>query len=189
VSLRDIHANRDSDAMTEVIKEQLSAWTDGELPAAEERLLHERLLRDADLKATAARYQLLRDVLRAQAPARIRKDFAAQVAHAVAGLEPAGRARRPSLRWVRPLAGVAIAASVAMVAVYGLVLMQPAGPAEQALAAARQPLPERSGWEAAQPAVASRLDAYLVQHSSVAGGGALQGALPYSRVTAGETRD
>lgn len=175
--------------MNDVIKEQLSAWIDGELPAAEERLLHERLLRDEGLKATAARYQLLRDVLRAQAPARIRKDFPAAVARAAAGLELAGRVRRPTPRWARPLAGLAIAASVAVVAVYGLVLMQPAGPAEQALAVARLPLPVRSGWEAAQPAVASRLDGYLVQHSSVAGGGALQGVLPYSRVTAGEKRD
>jgi sigma-E factor negative regulatory protein RseA len=175
--------------MTDVIKEQLSAWMDGELPAAEEHLLHERLLRDGGLKATAGRYQLMRDVLRSQAPDRIRKDFTAQVERAVAGLEPAGRARRAAPRWLRPLAGVAIAASVAMVAVYGMVLMQPAGPAEQALAAAKQPLPARSGWEAAQPAVASRLDGYLVQHSSVAGGGALQGALPYSRVTAGGPRD
>ncbi|MGA0027689.1 MAG: sigma-E factor negative regulatory protein, partial [Steroidobacteraceae bacterium] len=50
--------------MTETIKEQLSAFLDGELPEAETTLLLKRLERDDDLRATLSRYSLIGAVMR-----------------------------------------------------------------------------------------------------------------------------
>ena len=44
--------------MTNTVKEQLSAFLDGELPEAETTLLLKRLERDDELKGTLSRYSL-----------------------------------------------------------------------------------------------------------------------------------
>ena len=50
--------------MTDRIKEQLSAFLDGELPEAETTLLLKRLERDDELKGTLSRYSLIGAVIR-----------------------------------------------------------------------------------------------------------------------------
>lgn len=105
--------------MTERIKEQLSAFLDGELPEPESALLVKRLERDDDLRGALSRYSLIGAVLRSDGDVPAARQVAARVSAAIAR-EPSGRmavARfRPSA-FVRPLAGLAIAASVAAVAV------------------------------------------------------------------------
>src|SRR6185295_12324201 len=105
--------------MTDRIKEQLSAFLDGELPDPESALLVKRLERDDDLRGALSRYSLIGAVLRSDGDAPAARQVAARVSAAIAR-EPAGRmvmARfRPSVL-ARPLAGLAVAASVAAVAV------------------------------------------------------------------------
>lgn len=102
--------------MTDTLKEQLSAFLDGELPEAETTLLLKRLERDDDLKGTLSRYSLIGAVLRTDGDVPAAQHVAARVSAAIArepSLDPARRPVAPP-RWVRPAAGLALAASVAM---------------------------------------------------------------------------
>jgi sigma-E factor negative regulatory protein RseA len=109
--------------MSEQIREQVSAFLDGELPASETELLLKRLTRDAELRESFGRYGLIGEAMRAQAPGTLSRGFAARVNGAIDGepvvvLSTAAQARAP--RWWRPIAGAAVAAGVAAVAVVAL---------------------------------------------------------------------
>ncbi|MFC4312152.1 sigma-E factor negative regulatory protein [Steroidobacter flavus] len=148
--------------MTDALNEQLSACLDGELPPAELDLLLKRVGREAELRAAIGRYSLIGEAMRAERPAVASRDFASKVMAAVAA-EPAQAqpqvpiarpavvqappVTRPSrispaaIRFLRPAAGMAIAAGVAAVAVF---TMQPMGqpdvvPVNAPLVAANQP--------------------------------------------------
>jgi sigma-E factor negative regulatory protein RseA len=110
--------------MSEQIREQISAFLDGELPNSEAELLLKRLTRDAELRECFGRYALIGESLRGGTHARLTQGFAARVNRAIDG-EPApvfeteAVPARPA-RWWRPLAGAALAAGVAAVAVVAL---------------------------------------------------------------------
>jgi hypothetical protein len=113
--------------MSEQIREQVSAFLDGELPGSETELLLKRLTRDPELRESFGRYAFIGEALRAAGSGSNRsplsRGFAAGVNAAIDGeVVPAGslrvRARAP--RWWRPVAGVAVAAGVAAVAVVAL---------------------------------------------------------------------
>jgi sigma-E factor negative regulatory protein RseA len=97
--------------MTDTLKEQLSAFLDGELPEAETTLLLKRLERDDELKGALSRYSLIGAVLRTEGDVPAARHVAARVSAAIAQ-EPAF-ATSPRSRWLRPVAGLAMAASVA----------------------------------------------------------------------------
>jgi negative regulator of sigma E activity len=109
--------------MTERIKEQLSAFLDGELPEPESALLLKRLERDDDLRGALSRYSLIGAVLRSDGDVPAARQVAARVSAAIAR-EPAGRmavaAFQPAAL-LRPAAGLAVAAGVAALS---LLLMQ-----------------------------------------------------------------
>jgi sigma-E factor negative regulatory protein RseA len=110
--------------MSEQIREQVSAFLDGELPASETELLLKRLTRDMELRERFGRYALIGEAMRGATHAHLTRGFTVRVNAAIDG-EPgiaapaAGQAQRAP-RWWRPLAGAAVAASVAVVAVVGL---------------------------------------------------------------------
>lgn len=118
--------------MTERIKEQLSAFLDGELPEPESALLVKRLERDDDLRGALSRYSLIGAVLRSDGDVPAARQVAARVSAAIAR-EPSGRmavARfRPSAL-ARPLAGLAVAAGVAAVAVLMMQRLDAESPAQ-----------------------------------------------------------
>lgn len=104
--------------MTERVKEQLSAFLDGELPEPESALLLKRLERDDDLRGALSRYSLIGAVLRSDGDVPAARQVAARVS-AVIAREPAGRMAVSAFRPVavlRPLAGLAVAAGVAALA-------------------------------------------------------------------------
>jgi sigma-E factor negative regulatory protein RseA len=109
--------------MSEQIREQVSAFLDGELPNSETELLLKRLMRDADLRESFGRYALVGECLRGGSRARLSQGFAARVNRAIDG-EPVAinppTARVRSTAWWRPFAGAAVAAGVAAVAVVAL---------------------------------------------------------------------
>jgi sigma-E factor negative regulatory protein RseA len=110
--------------MSEQIREQISAFLDGELPASETELLLKRLTRDVELRERFGRYALIGEALRGATHTHLTRGFTGRVNAAIDG-EPGLAAPAPGqpLRaphWWRPLAGVAVAASVAVVAVIGL---------------------------------------------------------------------
>jgi negative regulator of sigma E activity len=109
--------------MTERIKEQLSAFLDGELPEPESALLLKRLERDDDLRGALSRYSLIGAVLRSDGDVPAARQVAARVSAAIAR-EPSGRMAVAMFRpaaLLRPAAGFAVAAGVAALA---LLLMQ-----------------------------------------------------------------
>jgi len=109
--------------MSEQIREQVSAFLDGELPSSETELLLKRLTRDPELRQGFGRYALIGATLRGGNGAALSLGFAARVNRAIDG-EPAAPAlpaagTRP-LRWWKPIVGTAVAAGVAAVAVVAL---------------------------------------------------------------------
>jgi sigma-E factor negative regulatory protein RseA len=106
--------------MTHRIKEQLSAFLDGELPDQESALLLKRLERDDDLRGALSRYSLIGAVLRSDGDVPAARQVAARVSAAIAKepLREAAIARMPGLgALASSLAGFAVAAGVAFGAV------------------------------------------------------------------------
>ena len=97
----------------------MSAFLDDELPDEEADLLLRRLQGDADLRSAAGRFLLIGQALRGE---RLPGDLAGRVAAAL-GAETtyeSGAAPAARNRWLRPAAGAAVAATVAVVALMGL---------------------------------------------------------------------
>jgi sigma-E factor negative regulatory protein RseA len=140
--------------MSEQIREQISAFLDGELPPAESELLMKRLLRDPELRDSFGRYALIGEAMRGSRPMSLRRDFGAAVNSAIdAQAMPAETraASGASRRWFRPLAGAAVAAGVAMVAIVGLQVRTGNVPATAGTSP--QPTPQVRSASAAQPVV------------------------------------
>jgi negative regulator of sigma E activity len=109
--------------MSEQIREQVSAFLDGELPGSETELLLKRLMRDPELRQRFGRYALIGETLRGAGGASLSRNFAARVNRTIDG-EPAApalpAAKARTLRWWKPIAGTALAAGVAGVALVAL---------------------------------------------------------------------
>jgi negative regulator of sigma E activity len=149
--------------MSDQIREQVSAFLDGELPSSESELLLKRLTRDADLRASFGRYALIGETLRGASQAPVTRGFAARVNRAIDG-EPATAipqgTRSEHARWWRPVAGAALAAGVAAVAVVALQQRAVVAPAMQA-----RPVIAQS----AKPAQATEALSYIVPAPSSVG--------------------
>ena len=138
--------------MNEELDSQLSAMFDGELPAAECELLARRLARDEQLKSRWDRYAVMGAAIRAERGVRLDSRVARRVSAAIAG-EPALAetaavpAPRAGMRWRQPLAGAAVAAGVAALAILWVRADHPPGqsaisasvPAQSAAAARGAP--------------------------------------------------
>jgi sigma-E factor negative regulatory protein RseA len=111
--------------MNEELDSQLSAMFDDELPPAECELLARRLSRDEQLKARWGRYAVMGAAIRAERGVRLNAQLASRVS-AVLVAEPtlaaqsAPQVRASGLRWWQPVAGAAVAASVAAVSILWL---------------------------------------------------------------------
>lgn len=108
--------------MNEAIRMQISAFVDGELPENETELLLRRLCQDAQLRSQVASYMSIGHALRGDVElagmARLRAAIAEELGEDRApAAEPA---RSVPTRLLRPVAGVAVAATVAVVALVGL---------------------------------------------------------------------
>ncbi len=101
--------------MSEQIREQVSAFLDGELPNTETELLLKRLTRDAELRESFGRYALMGE-------SHLSRGFTARVNRVIDGEPtlPEAPAPRGHVRRWRPLAGAAVAAGVAVFAVVAL---------------------------------------------------------------------
>lgn len=106
--------------MSESLDEQLSALVDDELDSAELPLLVRQLSGSQTLAGRLERYYVIRDAIRREPPAADCSGLADRVAAAVEA-EPAHaggrRRRRLTGQALKPAAGLAIAASVAVLAV------------------------------------------------------------------------
>lgn len=173
--------------MTDQINDQISAFIDNELSADESALLVRRFERDADARARAMRYTLIGASLRGELlephPSVLRQRLAA----ALSGVAPSVlKARgRWTDRLARPLLGVGIAATVAVVAIGALrslneVPLAPAGTAgipvtsplraRDALAADSYVVPQETDTDQSRIGASVRLTNYLMHHGEFASG-------------------
>jgi sigma-E factor negative regulatory protein RseA len=187
--------------------EQLSALYDNELPTEELHTLMQDLKRDPlDDAERLRRYRLAGDVMRKELDAASFMDISAAVARAIEQ-EPAANVIRPA-RWrkpawmasvIRPVTGLAVAASVAMVTVTGVRLLADydtrdnpvAAPQMAANVAPVNPVVANNVRVVSdaqlQKAQAQPLTEYMLRHSGYAGQATMQGMIPYARVVSVET--
>ena len=111
--------------MNEAIRMQISAFVDGELPDSEADLLLRRMSQDPELRREAAEYLELGRALRGESSVRGVERLRERITAALddkAFEEVVDEAKAPAERALRPLLGVAVAASVALIALFGLQL-------------------------------------------------------------------
>jgi len=109
--------------MNEAIRMQLSAFVDGELPENEAELLLRRLSQDAELRQQVAEFMAIGRAMRGEVQVtgidRLR-DRVTDALGEVPAIEASTNDEPVGNRYVRPLAGLAIAATVAVAAIFGL---------------------------------------------------------------------
>lgn len=179
----------------EELNAQLSALMDDELRKDETLFLARRLMHDADAVAQLGRYYMIGDAIRRQLPDVVDTRLAARVSAAL-DAEPALQVASgvSAKRFLRPLAGLGVAASVAMVAVNYWGSQEPTAGEPTFVAAGTQPvqsssllttssqLQPQNQWNRLDPEVQKRLQGYLVNHSEHAATGQLGGVLNYVRM-------
>jgi sigma-E factor negative regulatory protein RseA len=109
--------------MSEQIREQVSAFLDGELPGNETELLLKRLTRDADLRGSFGRFAVMGEACRGTKNIDLRVDLCARINAELDGDAAFAGTRggaAASLHWWRPAAGITAAAGVAVIAVFAL---------------------------------------------------------------------
>ena len=193
--------------MNEKKLEALSALMDGEAFASDAATL-DGWSRDEGLRATWGRYHMISDSMRGNLPRYFDPALAIRISVALrnepAVLAPDAATPRP---WLKPLAGMAIAASVAALAVVGVQISRTESPGAGPGQSVANQLPANYGGSGGQinlaagngvtrslrPAdptsrVDARLNRYLINYNEQRSNDAVQGMPPYVRVIA-EGRD
>ena len=184
-------------------KEKISAWLDDAIEYSEARSLE--VEQSDELFSTAARYQIIGDALRGKVSDASMIDITAAVREAIdrePGIAPrsmpATSSRRHSKRrskplfdfgsWLRPIGGLAVAATVAMVMVVTLTDQQTETGNAFVANVGQQPVqavPVRNSAPAyARPTIAKpavNLNSYVTEHSEYAAQDTIQGMMPYAR--------
>ena len=114
--------------MNDAIRMQISAFVDGELPDNEADLLLRRMGQDAELRRKVAEYLAIGRIMRGESRVAGIERLSDRIAEEIGGRrvdDAAVAAAEPSGRAIRPLAGIAVAASVALVAIFGLQFTDP----------------------------------------------------------------
>jgi sigma-E factor negative regulatory protein RseA len=106
--------------MSKETREHLSALVDGEISRETSRFLVRRLGTDSELRATWTRYHLVRDCLRHQDGSIAGDDLCARINRELENEQEITSSPVPPSRWLKPVAGMAIAASVALMAVFAV---------------------------------------------------------------------
>jgi sigma-E factor negative regulatory protein RseA len=199
--------------MSDKLTEKLSALVDGELGARSAAETIDVLLKSNELQVHWSRYHVVRDVLRHKVYPDSGGNLRERVRSCLAE-EPHHFPRRRLLprRWretLRPLAGVALAATVAVVAILavrgpGQSPGQPRAaqapstrvvatttpailPASTTAQGAFRPgALRRLQWHSTEPAVVDRLTGYLVDYNEYVGG-PITGMHPYARIVGYDT--
>lgn len=177
--------------MSESNREHLSSLMDGELERGAQRFLLQRLAEDAEMKATWRRFHTIRACLHREILAT--RDLAASVAAALdAEMTPGRQSRMPA--WFKPVAGSAIAASVALMAIVGInssVLERHQGPAVEQPGFVSQPTSLDQpftqsavpvGYSESSTAERNRISGHVLRHHQASGGA---GFISYAPIVTG----
>jgi len=185
-------------------RENVSALVDDEVRGAELRSLLDDLRQDSELQGCWSRYHLVSDALHANLSladaTRLSERVWAALEDEPTVLAPRRNTRLPPL--TKQVAGLAIAASVAAIAIFSVQslapkpatdpfnaqvaqvaqVVPPTMPGNLAhLAAATEPSP------AQRAAMRDNLNPYLVNHNEYSVSSGMQGVLPYARIVSYES--
>lgn len=174
--------------------EQLSALIDGGLGEGDGQGLLHKTNNDESLRAAWVRYHLIGEGLRQNLPHAIDPDFAERVTLALdnePAILPPQRAVRSRLK---PVAGVALAASVAAIAVLTVKRMgvdpahgeRPPGTEQSLMTTSQLPIATMR-WTAERPPPSVRLNTYLVNHNQYKSDLRMEGVSPYFRIVGHDT--
>lgn len=191
--------------MSDNRKERLSALLDDELTHREMIEALDELEADQSLRESWDHYSLIGDAIRGEAIRVSASGISARVSAAlkdeppiIAAPKPQTRKRdsiipgsKSEIRWLRPAAGAALAASVAVAAVYmspftdhspnlqgDQIVSVPPASSNRVVAPG---LPAGNRWKNLnEPGVALKLDQYLREHSEFSSSGGMGGVLPYA---------
>ena len=163
--------------MNDALKMQISAFVDGELPAAEAELLTRRLSQDESLKRQAATYLEIGRLLRGERALPGGDTLRERLAAALADEPELAAAGRDGSRWLRPAAGVAIAASVAVLALVGLRQLDVADPVAGSVPVPTAAIAVDDGSSYTEPSASEALGdrpdemlrQYLISHGETSG--------------------
>jgi sigma-E factor negative regulatory protein RseA len=174
--------------MTEQLRSDLSELVDGELESERIAGCLQRIVTSEELRATWTRYHLISDVIRGE---RVNQDgmavaeqLAARLQAEPAILAPQAISEPSNGRWIKPVAGSAIAASVALMTVIAVPEFAGkdtgVGPVTTSVSSSYGAASAGTRWNLGKPAAESKLNSYLVDHNEHAPGGGFQGMLPYA---------
>lgn len=182
--------------MSDLNKEKVSAMVDGEVDEQDTAIV-DALLNTDSLKQSWASYHLIGDSLRQNLPENVSLDLNRQISAAIASeptiLAPVKPTQNPVLK---PLAGFAIAASVAIVAILGIQNNEQAeGGADvqnpsivqnnvvnpNLLQQVSSGTASEVQLQQARKEAQARLNSYLVNYNEYRTNKGLQGMLPYAR--------
>ncbi len=178
--------------------EILSAFMDVESSAFESRFCVKELLRNEIKRSRWERYHLVRDALQGNLPAMVDKDFCKKVMEKVeyqeiSRVDTAQASSRS--KYLRPLGSIAVAASMAVLMVWGVRWFVDSQPIPQALEVAEVNTPinkdptisenisSPKGWYV-DPKAEARMNSYLVNHAEHA---ARKDVMPYVRIVGYDT--
>lgn len=190
--------------MSESTKELVSALIDGELESNAESTL-DSFLASGELQSTWSRYHMIGDSMRDVLPASIDKKLASRISAGVREephlLIPA---QENNIAFLKPIAGFAIAASVAAMAILGIQQNSPERQVPQQSIAAVAPSPQLNTAVVPHQAASAgespselqlrrvkmdaraRMNSYLVNYSEYRTNSGFQGILPYARTVSFE---
>ena len=159
---------------------------DDECTEHELKLAVRQLARDTTLAESWERYHLISDVLKGNTPTVLNADFAQRMRTLIDDEPSLSTSPSPQKNrsWYRPAAGLAVAASVAAVAV---LFVQPFVDQSSAdnLLAQQPPAHAHSNTQnlSLEDDIAARMNTYMVNHNSLASMNGVHGVLPYVRMS------
>ena len=186
------------------VNEGLSALADGETNELETARLLKQVKAKPELRKRWERLHLIGAILRGEEKGYLPLNFAESLnqkleaeAHVLVPVRTATSSNAGSRSWLKPVAGFAIAATVAMVSILGLRAFDSPGEPQQLVEAQPNTLIPSSPkhqlyaggtrWNLQRVDLEQRLNNYLLNHMEYARIGEMQGMLPYSRLAGYDT--
>ena len=178
--------------------EHLSSLMDGELSRETGLFMTRRLSSDEALCETWERYHLIRDCIRQPGSKQIVTGLCVKISASLEAEDAPVLSTWQKNRWLRPVSGLAIAASVAMMAIV-ITAPQPdvvPGVAESAVSTAANqpfvspntlplaPVSQPASYSSAQQTNSNRLNAYLLRHNQMARTAGRQGFVSFVPIVA-----
>ena len=178
--------------------EHLSSLMDGELSREAGSFLTRRLFSDDGMCETWERYHLIRDCIRQPGSKRVVTGLSTRLSASLDAEEVPIVSTWRTNRWLKPVSGLAIAASVALMAIVVTAPQPGQVPAEGDAALvppvaqsfvspntlARSPVSQAASFAPAQQVNSNRLNAYLLRHNQMARTAGRQGFVSFVPIVA-----